>query len=117
VTAENQEMADKRLPVLLQTPAAKRFVSVEPMLSAVNLHLCHYCIDKKEKCLDHCELDWVIVGAESGVGRRMCSNDWTSAVVDQCKNAGVPCFVKQLHANGTTDLIKEPTGWPRQFPC
>jgi protein gp37 len=42
------------------------------------------------------ELDWVIVGGESGHGARPCNVAWIRSIVRQCKDAGVPCFVKQL---------------------
>lgn len=57
VTCENQQTADKRIPILLQIPAAVRFVSVEPMLSSV---------DFSRLPESGAELDWVIVGGESG---------------------------------------------------
>jgi len=87
VTAENQEQANKRIPILLQIPAAKRFVSIEPMLESVTLKQINY-------------LDWVIVGAESGPGRRECHPEWVSNVVDQCKQSSIPVLVKQLYING-----------------
>ena len=84
VTAENQEWADKRIPLLLQTPAAKRFVSVEPMLGPVELDLRG--------------IDWVICGGESGRGARPMHPDWARSLRDQCQAAGVPFFFKQWGA-------------------
>ncbi len=122
VTAENQEMADKRIPILLQIPAAVRFVSIEPCLGAIDLT----SISKPEQgtvkanVLDrhgrHCGIDWVIVGGESGPGARFCNSDWAMSIVKQCKAAGVACFVKQLHDQKTGKLIKSPKGWPREYP-
>jgi len=85
VTAENQEAADERIPLLLQTPAAVRFVSIEPMLGEVDIswHLTG-CID------------WVICGGESGPGARPMHPDWARSLRDQCRDAGVPFFFKQL---------------------
>ena len=111
VTAENQEMADKRIPILLQIPAAIRFVSIEPCLEDINLTELD---DPNERiCLingltgnsinDLCEvpyykgLDWVIVGAESGPKARYCPLKNIRSIVNQCKDAGVKCFVKQIH--------------------
>lgn len=114
VTAENQEMADKRIPILLQTPAAKRFVSVEPMLGPVDLT---YRYDGSGSTITRLDLlDWVIVGAESGAGRRKCVNEWIIKIENQCADAGVPIFVKQIQDTKTGKLIKDPAGWPREFP-
>ncbi len=109
VTAENQEQADKRIPILLQIPAAVRFVSIEPMLGPINLWQCQK--ERLKQCEpvadDFCNgcthsipienLDWVIVGAESGPKRRYCDPNNMIKVVEQCKEAGVPVFVKQIH--------------------
>ena len=112
VTAENQEQADKRIPILLQIPAAKRFVSIEPMLEAVDLTRLNVSrlpgcnrytanvLDSRtnpvlEKPYKH--LDWVIVGAESGLRKRYCDPYDMIKIVNQCKEADVPVFVKQIH--------------------
>ena len=84
VSAENQEWADKRIPLLLQTPAAVRFLSAEPLLGAIDLR----------PYLD--SIDWVIVGGESGPQARPCCVDWIEQIVAQCRAAAVPCFVKQV---------------------
>ena len=113
-TVENQEMADKRIPHLLRTPAAKRFVSVEPILGPVDLKLnrwvCLECGDwTAGEILDdnnHCrcdiyiedriknELDWVIIGPENGPGKRPFDVDWAYKIVHDCDAAGVPVFIK-----------------------
>lgn len=109
VTAENQEQADKRIPILLQIPAAVRFVSIEPMLSAVDLHLLRKKPCSHGGCFNHvshpCErcgyqngklpLDWIIVGGETSPGARPIHPDWVRGVRDQCQAAGVPFFFKQ----------------------
>lgn len=103
VTAENQEMADLRIPVLLQTPAAKRFVSVEPMLGPVDLsRLTHIpCPHKGRWCslcdigIGHLAIGWIICGGESGPGARPMHPDWARSLRDQCQAAGVPFFFKQ----------------------
>ena len=106
VTAENQEQADKRIPILLDIPAAVRFVSVEPMLEDINLG--PYLYSDYEKAshdnqliipangFNHKKLDWVIVGCESGPKRRPCPHHWVSSIVSQCDDSSVPVFVKQL---------------------
>ena len=105
VTAEDQTRADERIPDLLATPAALRFVSVEPMLGAVDLKN----ITPADKCeLDALSgfdfdqssvgprLDWVICGGESGPGARPMQVGLARSIVAQCRDARVPCFVKQL---------------------
>ncbi len=96
VTAENQKQADKRIPILLQIPAAVRFVSVEPMLEEITLP--YYLNDYTTGACSI--LDWVIVGSESGPGARPMNPDWASSLVKQCEEAETPCFVKQIHIDG-----------------
>lgn len=79
VTAENQKMADQRIPILLDTPAVHRFVSVEPMLGAVNLDF--YCQFEHEENEGYGVealkgLDWVICGGESGRNARPINPEW-----------------------------------------
>ena len=104
VTAENQEQADKRIPVLLDTPAAARFVSIEPMLGAVDLTAINAngeiwnTLDTEwdERVFKNGPaLDWVICGGESGPGARPMHPDWARGLRDQCADAGVPFFFKQ----------------------
>lgn len=129
VTAENQKSADERIPLLLQTPAAVRFVSVEPMLGAVDIH--HYfphnfqpgdakygwenqCSVIAPDGLRHCGyppdqhprpgINWVICGGESGPGARPMHPDWARGLRDQCQAAGVPFFFKQWG------------GWVSEYP-
>ncbi|MDD4986680.1 MAG: DUF5131 family protein, partial [Dehalococcoidales bacterium] len=144
VTAENQEQADKRIPLLLQTPAAHRFVSIEPMLGTVDLEqyliqwqcpeckewnygssFCDACGMDQWENLDDAKnrgLDWVIVGCETGPGRRLMSLDWVRSIRDQCQAAGVPLWIKGLQdalVNGK--VIDDMAEWPedlriRQLP-
>lgn len=107
VTAENQEQADKRIPILLQIPAAVRFVSIEPMLGPVdlirlNLRDCGMTHPPdggfKEMAFGHRlapNIDWVICGGESGPGARPMHPDWARSLRDQCHAASVPYFFKQ----------------------
>lgn len=107
VTAENQQMADERIPILLETPAAVRFVSVEPMLGPVDLisndYLggcinCEVCLDNPKTCINRAQdrkIDWVICGGESGHGARPMHPEWVRSLKDQCQEAGVPFFFKQ----------------------
>lgn len=94
VTAENQRRAAERIPILLQIPAAVRFVSVEPMLEPVVLRL-------DDDFSDHGHgrgwrgLSWIIAGAESGPRRRPFQRTWAEALYWQCRDAGIPYFGKQ----------------------
>jgi len=113
VSTENQKAADERIPLLLRTPAAVRFVSAEPLLG--ELDLTHFLkptlVARDGERLQHPDprvpstggtwehgLNWVIVGGESGPGARGCNVDAVEGLVLQCIDAGVPCFVKQLGA-------------------
>lgn len=93
VTAENQQRADERIPLLLQCPAAVRFVSIEPMLGAVNI--LDY-VRGYGRFQSSTALDWIIVGGETGPGARPMQADWARSVRDQCKAASVPFFFKQM---------------------
>lgn len=131
VSAEDQQRADERIPLLLQTPAAVRFVSAEPLLGPIDLErvplpgaaerwyelkgVAQPAAEKDTEPDDwkywtrrQSRLDWVIVGGESGLRARPCHTDWIADVVAQCGRASVPCFVKQLGANG----YQLPGGYP-----
>jgi protein gp37 len=101
VTAENQEQADKRIPVLLQIPAAVRFVSVEPMLGPVDIKetIVSWKHDQLNKVytekLGEYTISWVICGGESGHSARPMHPDWARSLRDQCQTAQVPFFFKQ----------------------
>jgi protein gp37 len=118
VTIENQRAADERIPLLLQTPAALRFLSCEPLLGEVNF-------------ADGLP-DWVIVGGESGHGARSTQLNYIDSIARQCQAAKVPVFVKQLGAKPITGMgyswpISDRKGaiveeWPeylqvREFPA
>lgn len=100
VSIEDQATADERIPLLLQTPAAKRFVSYEPALGPVDFRPwltsegeCIYVDGRPDR-----GLDWVIAGGESGPGARPPHPDWFRSVRYQCVAAGVPFFFKQWGA-------------------
>ena len=92
VTAENQKTADERIPILLEIPAAKRFVSVEPMLEAIDLsgHGSVHCPDAIGL------VDWIICGGESGPKARPMKWEWAANLLGQCEEAAVPFFMKQM---------------------
>lgn len=96
VSVEDQKTADARIPFLIATPAAVRFISYEPALGPLDLE------ELPLGTLDDGEnpgIDWVICGGESGHGARPFNLQWARDVVQQCKAANVPVFVKQLGAN------------------
>jgi protein gp37 len=104
VTAEDQDRADQRIPVLFDTPAAVRWVSVEPMLGPIDLggvagidalHPDWMGGAGGGTGARHPLLDWVVGGGESGPGARPMELDWATSIRDQCVNAGVPFFFKQ----------------------
>ena len=111
VTAENQEMADRRIPILLSITAAVRFVSVEPMLGPVDLidYLWPPHGTSMMEMIDtdrYNILDWVIVGCESGSGARQMELDWARDLKNQCRQDDVPFFLKQMVVDG--QFIKMP---------
>ena len=97
VTTENQEMADKRIPILLQIPAKVRFVSCEPLLS--NISLLRACQIKFINWIKNNEtqygLNWVICGEETGKGSRPMLKKWIESLYEQCKVANVLFFDKK----------------------
>ncbi len=100
VSVEDQPTANVRIPELLKTPAALRFLSCEPLLGKVepvsflwDLH----GENPLRPVLKH-DIGWVIVGGESGPNARPCDVQHVRHLVSRCKAAGVPVFVKQLGA-------------------
>lgn len=90
-SAENQKAADERSPLLQITPAAVRFLSLEPLLGPVVIDHLEYSVKYGFKPL----INWVIVGGESGPGARPMNPDWVRSIRDQCLAANVPFFFKQ----------------------
>ena len=124
VSVEDQQRADERIPDLLATPAAVRFISAEPLLGPIDLEIawkgesalegecwgdCAWCANghpPMHNCAANLQseavwvkgrsgLDWVIVGGESGPGARSMHPDWARSLRDQCAAAGVPMLFKQ----------------------
>ena len=111
VSVEDQRTADERVPLLLQTPAAVRFVSYEPALGPVDFT--DIVLERSAGGETHfdaltCDvpaeddgpylgrtLDWIIVGGESGQNARLFDVEWARRTRDACKRAGVAFFYKQ----------------------
>jgi protein gp37 len=98
VSVEDQETADERIPLLLDTPAALRWVSYEPALGSLDFsHDTEIGIRTWLREVEGCpRLDWVVIGGESGPGARPFDLAWARSAIGQCRAAGVPVFVKQL---------------------
>ncbi len=100
VSVEDQQRADERIPELLKIPAKVRFLSVEPLLGHVDMRLTYSVgITQNASTVRGNEIDWVIVGGESGHSARPCNIEWIRSIVSQCKSAGVPVFCKQGGSN------------------
>ena len=136
VSVEDQQRADERIPLLLQSPAAVRFLSVEPMLGPVSLvqsfndgAIRNYLTgqfrgirckglngnpDFTAETVDERlpKVDWVIIGGESGPKARPCRVEWIRDLVRQCRQAGTACFVKQLGSNCQVHLAATSGGFP-----
>lgn len=104
VSVEDQARADERIPLLLDTPAAVRFISAEPLLGPVDVRRwlrpgCPVCPPWEFPCETGCSnvtrLDWVICGGESGPDARWLHPKWVRSLRDQCAAAQVPFFFKQ----------------------
>ena len=102
VSVEDQAAADERIPLLLATPAAVRWISAEPLLGAIDLS--RYLGTPLPKpypflisVLDQAPrgLDWVVAGGESGPSARPMHPDWARSLRDQCTDFNVPFFFKQ----------------------
>lgn len=158
-TVEDQRRAYERIAELLRTPAAVRFLSCEPLLESVELETYCYecdgvgggvelvpgdpgCPSEIQWPCDHCAttgrlglrdgISWVIVGGESGAGARPFDLEWARSIARDCRDAGVPVFVKQMgrfpvdRARGVDYRLADPHGgdpaeWPedlrvRQMP-
>ncbi len=130
VSAEDQRRADERVPILLDTPAAVRWVSAEPMLGPIdftriagdigvglhsydalrglNIHQ-----DDGDQATRVNRLDWIVVGGESGPGARPMHPNWARSIRDQCAEAGVPFLFKQWGAWGRAS--PKPSGTPGRY--
>ncbi len=86
VSVEDQKTADERIPLLMQTPAAVRWISAEPLLGLIDFE----SVPTMEG-----SIDWVVVGGESGPSARPMHPDWARSLRDQCVAADVPFFFKQ----------------------
>jgi len=123
VSVENQRAADERIPLLLQMPAAVRFVSCEPLLDMIDLS--KWFADELpdvdsprhwQKTANAIGINWVIAGGESGPKFRPMNLDWARSLRDQCVGADVPFFFKQESGlRPATNPMLDGVEW-HQFP-
>ena len=100
VSAENQEVADSRIPALLSIGSAVPWISAEPLLGPLDLR--PYLPDLK----------WVVDGGESGSGRRLADYGWFKVIRDQCGEAGTFYFHKQgNHFRSGQDRLLDGRTW------
>jgi protein gp37 len=104
VSAENQQTADARIPILLDTPAAVRWLSAEPLIGEINLNRVPGGSFRQSTTVfgamtnqgwHQTGLNWVVAGGESQPGSRPAHPDWFRKIRDQCAAAGVPFLFKQ----------------------
>ena len=119
VSIENARHA-YRADVLREIPAAVRFISAEPLLGSLletklpetvripvgerGQYLFDQAVTTSAHAVDLLDIDWVIVGGESGPRARPMDLAWARELVDACREAGVACFVKQLGEHAARDL-------------
>ena len=133
VTVENQKAADERIPWLLKTPASVRFLSCEPLLEKttvirwLNKGIRKDWVDGGRPVGTHGkQIDWLIVGGESGHGARLCNVEWIRLLVDEGRKSKVPVWVKQMGSNafsprnpmwdnGITGKGADPSEWPEDL--
>lgn len=108
-SCENQAAADERSLHLMACPAAVRFLSLEPLLGPIDLD---DVLRPSGGSVSGSRIDWVIVGGESGPGARPFDVLWARSILDQCRQAGVACFVKQLGSKPMIGDTSDPRGWP-----
>jgi protein gp37 len=133
VSCEDQQRADERIPDLLATPAAVRFVSAEPLLAPIDFtyftpaHSLFWAastytgndgVERDDLFGRPVEgIDWIISGDESGHGARPGNIEWHRSIKNQCVEAGTAYFLKQFAVNGRKIHTPELDGqtW-QQFP-
>ena len=94
-TVEHEDYLN-RINFLTELPVQSRFISVEPMLGPVSL-----------RGIDHEKISWVVCGSESGRNPRVTKAEWVESLRDECKEFGIPFFLKQLR-DETGNLVKLP---------
>ncbi len=98
-TCESQEHADRRIPLLLGARAHLHFLSCEPLIGGISFRWAKWDEWDRDE-IDHLDglrmLDWIIVGGESGPGARDMPAEWAATIRDECAEADVAFFMKQM---------------------
>lgn len=106
ISAEDQQRLDERLQYLIETPVQTRFLSLEPLLGPITLPVPN-------------DIDWVIIGGESGPNARPLNINWIRDILEQCRMANIPVFIKQLGTAWTREVgARHPKGgdWAEWHP-
>jgi protein gp37 len=111
VSVENQEMADRRIPILLQIPAAVRWVSAEPLIAPINLQQSFNIPIGREYV--HSRIDWLVVGGESGPSARPFDPQWGRDLLQECRDADIAFFMKQMSGKSPIPSDLAVREWPR----
>lgn len=114
VSAESQATLEDRVLHLARIPAAVRLVSLEPLIDEVDVSPFLRSDGARRRLSAEPVLHWVIAGGESGAHSRPCDVLWLRAIIDQCRAAGVPLFVKQLGSRPMLGDLNDPHGWPTE---
>jgi len=93
VTAENQKEADRRIPLLLATPAAVRWIAAEPLLEPLDLKIGSWLRGAPEQ--PGPKLDWIVAGGEISAEAQPCHPDWARSLRDQCAKSDAAFFWHQ----------------------
>lgn len=115
VSVENQAAADERIPLLLDTPAAVRWISAEPLLGPVStvVPFDGATVDAARGARPGIpRIDWIVAGGESGPHARPMHPDWVRSLRDQCAAAGVPFHLKQITERGRPLPMEQ---WPEDL--
>ncbi|MFH0981907.1 MAG: DUF5131 family protein [Planctomycetota bacterium] len=111
-TCEDQRRLDERVPELLKIQAKIRWLSLEPLLGPVHDHSNALFPGDPGMARGWCwaDVDWVVVGRESGPGARPCRIEWVESAVEQCQAAEVAVWIKQLQIDGkcVRDILRFP---------
>jgi protein gp37 len=110
-SVENQEWAERRIPLLMETPAKVYWLSAEPLIGKIDLW---------GACDSPGSIDWVVVGGESGPQARMMEEDWALSLQDDCEAMGASFFMKQMGekwgaAKGDKKSHKDIDKWPEEL--
>lgn len=97
VTVENTKTVE-RIADLVETPAAVRFISFEPLLEHIDLYS-----EISERNIDWTKIDWAIIGCESGPAKRSCSLHWINELKKDLEYFNIPVFIKQININGVVE--------------